>query len=77
MKHFIIPGGHPAVSHCHIARCVCRRAERLCVAMQEEGMPVEPLVLQYLNRLSDYLFVLARYAGHLLNVPEIPWKPRV
>jgi cob(I)alamin adenosyltransferase len=45
--------------------------------MQEEGMPVEPLVLQYLNRLSDYLFVLARYAGHLLNVPEIPWKPRV
>ena len=77
MKHFIIPGGHLAVSNCHIARCVCRRAERLCVAMQEEGMPVEPLVLQYLNRLSDYLFVLARYAGHLLNVPEIPWKPRV
>jgi cob(I)alamin adenosyltransferase len=77
MKHFIIPGGHPAVSNSHIARCVCRRAERLCVGMQEHEMTVEPLVLQYLNRLSDYLFVLARYAGHLLNVPEIPWKPRV
>ena len=77
MKHFIIPGGHPAVSNCHIARCVCRRAERLCVGMQEHEMTVEPLVLQYLNRLSDYLFVLARYAGHLLHVPEIPWKPRL
>lgn len=77
MKHFILPGGHVAVSHCHIARCVCRRAERLCVALQDEGQPVEPLVLQYLNRLSDYLFVLARYAGHLLQVEELPWRPRM
>lgn len=77
MKSFILPGGHIAVSTCHIARCVCRRAERLCVGMQEEGLAVEPLVLQYLNRLSDYLFVLARWIGHRLGVPEITWKPRV
>lgn len=77
MKFFIIPGGHVAVSHCHIARCVCRRAERLCVEMQEQDAFVEPLVLQYLNRLSDYLFMLARYVGHQLQVEEIPWKPRV
>lgn len=77
MRSFILPGGHVAVSTCHIARCVCRRAERLCVGMQEEGMAVEPLVLQYVNRLSDYLFVLARWVGHKLQVPEIAWKPRV
>ncbi len=77
MKHFILPGGHPLVSQCHIARCVCRRAERLCVGMQEQEMFVEPLVLQYLNRLSDYLFVLARYTAHQLQVEEIPWKPRM
>lgn len=77
MKFFVLPGGHKAVSHCHIARCVCRRAERLCVNMQEQDMHVEPLVLQYLNRLSDYLFVLARYVGHQLQAEEIPWRPRV
>ncbi len=77
MKHFIIPGGHPSVSHIHIARCVCRRAERACVRLELESLEVDPLVLQYLNRLSDYLFVLARYAGHQLSVPEIPWKPRL
>jgi cob(I)alamin adenosyltransferase len=76
MKHFILPGGHVAVSTTHIARCVCRRAERICVAMQEQGMEVNPLVIKYLNRLSDYLFMLARYAGHLLQVAEIPWLPR-
>jgi cob(I)alamin adenosyltransferase len=76
MKHFILPGGHVAVSTTHIARCVCRRAERICVAMQEEGMEVNPLVIKYLNRLSDYLFMLARYAAHLLQVAEIPWLPR-
>jgi len=77
MKSFILPGGHVAVSTCHVARCVCRRAERLCVGMQEEGLFIEPLVLQYTNRLSDYLFVLARWIGHKLNVPEVVWKPRV
>ena len=77
MKNFILPGGHVAVSTAHVARCVCRRAERCCVNMQEHEMFVEPLIIKYLNRLSDYLFVLARYVGHLLNVAEIPWKPRV
>ena len=77
MKSFILSGGHPAVSTTHVVRCVCRRAERICVHMQEEDLFIEPLVIKYLNRLSDYLFVLARYIGHLLNVPEVPWKPRV
>ena len=77
MKFFILPGGHPAVSTTHIARCVCRRAERLCVNMQEHDLFVDPLVIKYTNRLSDYLFVLGRYVGNLLHVPESPWKPRV
>jgi cob(I)alamin adenosyltransferase len=77
MKSFVLPGGHVAVSTAHIARCVCRRAERLCVSMQENGLFIEPLVLQYLNRLSDYLFMLSRYTGHVLKIAEIPWKPRV
>ncbi len=77
MKSFIIPGGHQAISTAHIARCVCRRAERWCVNMQEEDLFVETLVVKYLNRLSDYLFTLARYIGHLNGVADIPWKPRV
>jgi cob(I)alamin adenosyltransferase len=77
MKWFILPGGHIAVSTTHIARCVCRRAERCCVNMQAHDLFVEPLVVKYINRLSDYLFVLARYIGHQLNIPEISWKPRV
>lgn len=77
MKHFILPGGHVAVSTAHVVRCVCRRAERLCVNMQEHDLFVAPLVIKYLNRLSDYLFMYARYIGHLLQVQEIAWKPRV
>jgi cob(I)alamin adenosyltransferase len=77
MKSFIIPGGHVAVSTCHIARCVCRRAERLCVGLQEQQQFIEPLVLQYMNRLSDYLFVLARWTGYQFQVAEIPWKARI
>ena len=77
MKHFILPGGHVAVSTTHIARCVCRRAERLCVGLHEGGQFVEPLVLQYLNRLSDYLFVLSRYTAHRLQIAEVIWKGRV
>ena len=77
MKSFVLPGGHIAVSTTHVARCVCRRAERCCVNMQEQEMFVDPLVIKYLNRLSDYLFVLSRYIGHILDVSEIPWKPRV
>ena len=77
MKSFLLPGGHMAVSTAHVARCVCRRAERSCVRLQEESLYIEPIVIRYLNRLSDYLFMLSRYTGHLLNAPEIPWKPRV
>ena len=77
MKSFILPGGHPTVSSIHIARCVCRRAERLAVSMQEQELFVDERVIRYLNRLSDYLFTLARYAGQLLGAPEIPWKPRL
>lgn len=77
MTSFILPGGHPAVSSLHIARCVCRRAERGVVLLQEQGEFVEPLVLQYLNRLSDYLFVLARFTAHQWGIPEVPWKPRI
>lgn len=75
MTHFILPGGHTTVSYCHIARCVCRRCERLTIelASSEE---VEPLVIQYLNRLSDYLFVLGRKLAQDLNVNEIQWIPR-
>jgi cob(I)alamin adenosyltransferase len=77
MKSFILPGGHVAISTAHVTRCVCRRAERLCVGMKEHELFVEPLVIKYLNRLSDYLFVLARFIGYLLGVADIPWKPRV
>lgn len=77
MKFFILPGGHIAVSTTHVARCICRRAERWCVNMQEQKLFVDPLVIKYLNRLSDYLFVLSRYIGHLLNVNEVAWKPRM
>lgn len=77
MKSFILPGGHIAVSTAHVARCVCRRAERICVNMKEQDLFVDPLVIKYLNRLSDYLFILSRYIGHLLGAEEIPWKPRV
>jgi cob(I)alamin adenosyltransferase len=77
MKFFILPGGHVAVSSLHVARCICRRAERICVHMQEENIFVAPLVIKYLNRLSDFLFVLSRFVAHQLGVAEIPWKPRV
>ena len=77
MKHFILPGGSAAISTIHITRCVCRRTERLCVSLQNQQGHVEALIIKYLNRLSDYLFVLARYVGHLHNVPEVIWKPRI
>ncbi|MDM1045155.1 cob(I)yrinic acid a,c-diamide adenosyltransferase [Myroides sp. 1354] len=74
MTHFILPGGHTTVSFCHIARCVCRRSERLSVQLDlEEG--VDATVLMYLNRLSDYLFVLARKLTFDLQAEEIKWIP--
>lgn len=76
MKNFILPGGHAAVSSTHIARCVCRRAERLCVNMQQQELFIGPLIIKYLNRLSDYLFVLARFTAQELHVAEIIWKAR-
>ena len=76
MRHFILPGGHVSVSQLHVARCVCRRAERCCVRLDEEKPALEPLIIQYLNRLSDYLFVLSRYIAFQLKAEEIPWKPR-
>jgi cob(I)alamin adenosyltransferase len=77
MKSFILPGGHPTVSHLHIARCICRRAERCTVRLEQENMQVAAIVIKYLNRLSDYLFVLSRYATMQLQSPEIIWKPRM
>ena len=75
IKNFLLPGGHIAVSHCHIARCVCRRAERRVTQLSEESA-VEPLIIKYLNRLSDYLFVLSRKLAADYHVKEIPWKPQ-
>ncbi len=75
MKHFILPGGHQAVSFCHIARCVCRRAERKVIALGEIE-PVEGIVIRYLNRLSDYLFVLSRQMAQELGADEIFWNTR-
>ncbi len=77
MKSFILPGGDIIISTAHITRCICRRAERLCVNMMEHDLFVDPLVIKYLNRLSDYLFVAARYIALLLDVEEIPWKAMV
>jgi cob(I)alamin adenosyltransferase len=77
MKSFILPGGHPIVSLVHITRCVCRRAERLTVNMKENNLFIDQKIIQYLNRLSDYLFTLARYASMKLGAIEIIWKPNI
>ena len=74
LTNFLLPGGHPVVSHCHIARCVCRRAERNVVALDQTEDEVSPILLQYLNRLSDYFFVLSRWTGLKLGAEETPWK---
>lgn len=76
MKSFILPGGHQTVSCTHVARCVCRRAERLVVLLDNESK-VEPLILKYLNRLSDYLFVLARFITLKTGAEETPWKAKM
>ncbi|HWA34614.1 MAG TPA: cob(I)yrinic acid a,c-diamide adenosyltransferase, partial [Cyclobacteriaceae bacterium] len=76
MKVFVLPGGHPSVSFGHVARTVCRRAERLVIALDQQES-VNTLVIQYLNRLSDYLFVLCRKMTSDLGAKETPWKPRM
>jgi cob(I)alamin adenosyltransferase len=72
LRHFILPGGAPVVSYCHIARTVCRRAERLVIRLKEKNKE-DVIIMKYLNRLSDYFFVLARKSGHDLGAPEIQW----
>lgn len=76
MRFFVLPGGHPSISWGHVARTVCRRAERLVIALHDLEK-VDPYVIKYLNRLSDYLFVLCRAMTYELGVEETPWKPRM
>lgn len=75
MTHFVLPGGHQTVSFCHIARCVCRRAERLASHLNDLE-PFQPETLMYINRLSDYLFVLARKLSYDLHAEEVKWIPK-
>ena len=76
MKFFVLPGGHQTVSYCHIARCVCRRAERVIISLHEHEF-VSEIVFKYINRLSDYLFVISRKLSKDLNIIEQPWRPRM
>jgi cob(I)alamin adenosyltransferase len=76
LHSFVLPGGHPTVSHCHIARTICRRAERKTIFLAETTH-IDLLVIKYLNRLSDFLFVLSRLISRDLNAAEIPWKPEL
>ena len=75
LKNFILPGGHPSVSFAHVTRCVCRRAERICIALNDESQ-VDALVIQYLNRLSDFFFMLGRKMAQELGIEEVKWEPR-
>ncbi|MDX1943657.1 MAG: cob(I)yrinic acid a,c-diamide adenosyltransferase [Saprospiraceae bacterium] len=75
LKNFILPGGHITVSYCHISRCVCRRSERNVVALAQQEQ-VDEIIIRYLNRLSDYLFVLGRKIAQDLGAEEVIWKPR-
>lgn len=74
LKNFILPSGSLSISYCHIARCICRRTERSVVLLHTKSK-VNPIILTYLNRLSDYLFVLARYSAQLEGIKEVVWKP--
>ncbi|MBL8014027.1 MAG: cob(I)yrinic acid a,c-diamide adenosyltransferase [Candidatus Omnitrophica bacterium] len=76
IKSFILPGGTISSSLCHVSRCVCRRTERIVVALSLKN-EVAPLFVIYLNRLSDYLFVLGRYCNYVKGVKDIPWKPGI
>ncbi|SES96285.1 cob(I)yrinic acid a,c-diamide adenosyltransferase [Hymenobacter actinosclerus] len=76
LRVFVLPGGHQSVSFAHLARCVCRRAERLVIHLNEDEFVAE-LVIMYLNRLSDYLFVLSRQMAHELGAEEVKWEPRM
>jgi cob(I)alamin adenosyltransferase len=75
IKNFVLPGGHQSISFGHVARTICRRAERLIIGLDAQEK-VHPLVVQYMNRLSDYLFVLCRQMAQELKIEETPWKPQ-
>lgn len=75
LTSFILPGGHPSVSFAHLARSVCRRAERIVVALNNEES-VDPIIVRYLNRLSDFFFVLGRKMAQELDAEEVKWEPR-
>ncbi len=74
MRNFVLPGGHPAVAQAHVARCVCRRAERIVLHLKDES-DVRPEIPIFLNRLSDFFFVLSRKLSQDLDAEEIPWIP--
>lgn len=74
LKNFVLPGGHPSVSHAHVARCVCRRAERLCVLLSDQES-IDDSIIPYLNRLSDYFFVLSRKLSYDNDAEEVLWQP--
>jgi cob(I)alamin adenosyltransferase len=74
LKSFILPGGHLTVSYCHVARSICRRTEREVIRVTENHH-VPANVIKYINRLSDYFFILARFLSIKFNAVEIPWKP--
>jgi cob(I)alamin adenosyltransferase len=76
ISNFVLPGGHPVVSYCHIARTICRRAERIIIKLAETHT-LDELIIKYLNRLSDYLFVLSRKMTRDFNAVETPWKARL
>jgi cob(I)alamin adenosyltransferase len=76
LTNFVLPGGHPAVSYSHICRTICRRAERRVIAMAQE-LEVDEWVIRYLNRLSDFLFVLSRHLSNYFGIREIPWDPKL
>ncbi|MDE7475839.1 MAG: cob(I)yrinic acid a,c-diamide adenosyltransferase [Duncaniella sp.] len=75
LKLFVLPGGSVGAAHAHVARTVCRRAERDILTLADTGAYVHPIVLTYVNRLSDYLFALARYINHFTGTPELTWRP--
>jgi cob(I)alamin adenosyltransferase len=77
LKNFILPGGSRSSSVAHLARTICRRAERVLVLLFEQGNEFDPLVIQYVNRLSDYFFVLARYLNHHLGIEEPIWGRKI
>lgn len=76
LKNFILPGGSISSSSFHISRTVCRRAERLCIKLRDDNTAVDPLLIQYLNRLSDLLFVIARFCNKIEGFPEVEWKTK-